>query len=151
MFVARSCSRTLNRPEETAEAWRGGWFHMGDIGYQDAFGHIFLSDRKHFMIVSGGYNVYPAVVENVLAQHPAVAEVAVVGAPHPKWGEAVVAVVVRARDTADVTSEQLIAHCSASVGKWEVPKHVEFVEALPLEQPGRSRSVKFGIGSFPTS
>ena len=127
----------LNRPEETAEAWRGAWFHMGDIGYQDASGHIFLSDRKHFMIVSGGYNVYPAVVENVLAQHPAVAEVAVVGAPHPKWGEAVVAVVVRARDTADVTSEQLIAHCSASVGKWEVPKHVEFVEALPLGTTGK--------------
>jgi acyl-CoA synthetase (AMP-forming)/AMP-acid ligase II len=120
----------LNRPAETAEVLAGDWLRPGDLGRLDDAGQLHLVDRKQFMIISGGYNVFPVVVENVLADHPAVREVAVVGAEHPDWGEAVVAVVAL-RDGATATAEDLIAHCQARVGRWEVPKHVELVAELP--------------------
>ena len=120
----------LNRPEETAEVLSGEWLRPGDLGRMDERGHLYLVDRKKFMIISGGYNVFPVVVENVLAEHAAVREVAAVGAPHPRWGEAVVAVVAL-HEGASATPEELIAFCSDKVGKWEVPKHVEIVGELP--------------------
>jgi acyl-CoA synthetase (AMP-forming)/AMP-acid ligase II len=120
----------LNRPEETAEVLGGEWLRPGDLGRLDADGRLHLVDRKKFMIISGGYNVFPVVVENVLADHPAVREVAVVGAAHPDWGEAVVAVVAL-RDGATTTPSDLIAHCEPHVGRWEVPKHVVVVDDLP--------------------
>ncbi|WP_084526631.1 class I adenylate-forming enzyme family protein [Nocardia vaccinii] len=125
-----------NMPEATAEAFRNGWFHMGDMGYQDENGRIHLTDRKNFMIISGGYNVYPAVVENVLASHPGVDEVAVVGAAHPRWGEAVVAVVVPTPGRCPAPDE-LVEFCRSHVGLWEVPRHVEFVDELPVGSTGK--------------
>jgi len=120
----------LNRPEETAEVLAGEWLRPGDLGRMDERGHLYLVDRKKFMIISGGYNVFPVVVENVLAEHAAVREVAAVGAPHPRWGEAVVAV-VSLQHGASATPAELIAFCEGKVGKWEVPKHVEIVDELP--------------------
>jgi acyl-CoA synthetase (AMP-forming)/AMP-acid ligase II len=120
----------LHRPQETAEVLTGEWLRPGDLGRLDADGHLYLVDRKKFMIISGGYNVFPVVVENVLAEHPAVREVAVVGAPHPTWGEAVVAVVALHDDVA-IDEADLIAHCDTRLGRWEVPKHVEVVAELP--------------------
>jgi acyl-CoA synthetase (AMP-forming)/AMP-acid ligase II len=120
----------LNRPEETAEVLTGEWLRPGDLGRLDERGYLYLVDRKKFMIISGGYNVFPVAVENVLAEHPAVREVAVVGAPHPSWGEAVVAV-VSLHDGAEATPDELISFCHDKVGKWEVPKHVEIVDELP--------------------
>ncbi len=85
-----------NNPEATAEAFAGGWFHSGDLATRDEEGYLRLVDRKKDMIVSGGENIYPAEVERVLREHPAVADVAVVGVPHPRWGETPVAFVVGA-------------------------------------------------------
>ena len=85
-----------NNPEATAEAFAGGWFHSGDLATRDAEGYLRLVDRKKDMIVSGGENIYPAEVERVLREHPAVEDVAVVGFPHPRWGETPVAFVVGA-------------------------------------------------------
>jgi acyl-CoA synthetase (AMP-forming)/AMP-acid ligase II len=125
-----------NNPAETRRALGDGWVRTGDIGFQDDAGFVFLQDRKSFMIISGGFNVYPAVVETVLSQHPGVHQVAVVGAPHPRWVEAVVAVVVKAPGS-DVGADDLIAFCEPRVGRWEVPKHVEFVDALPMAASGK--------------
>jgi acyl-CoA synthetase (AMP-forming)/AMP-acid ligase II len=126
----------LGRSEETAAALRHGWLHTGDIGFQDPQGFVYVTDRKNFMIISGGYNVYPAVVENVLAEHPDVAEAAVVGAPHERWGEAVVAAVVAAPGRTPVADE-LIAFCVERLGRWEVPKLVETVSELPTGSTGK--------------
>jgi acyl-CoA synthetase (AMP-forming)/AMP-acid ligase II len=120
----------LNQPEENEEVFRDGWLSTEDLGYFDELGYLYLVDRKSDMIISGGYNVYPVVVENVLDEHPAVREVAVMGVPHPEWGEAVVAAVALVPDE-EATSEELIDFCRDKVGKWEVPKHVEIVEELP--------------------
>jgi long-chain acyl-CoA synthetase len=120
------------RPKETAEAFRGGWYHTGDAGYLDERGYLFLVDRVKDMIVTGGENVYSAEVENALASHPAVAEVAVIGIPHDVWGESVHAVVVlKADDSA--TEEELVVHARERIAGYKVPKSVEFRdEPLPL-------------------
>ena len=97
-----------NQPEATGKAVRGGWFHSGDAGYLDADGYLYIYDRVKDMIISGGENIYPAEVENALFSHPAVADVAVIGVPDDKWGEAVKAVVVR-KPGAEVTPEALMA------------------------------------------
>jgi acyl-CoA synthetase (AMP-forming)/AMP-acid ligase II len=120
--------------EETAEALPGdGWLHTGDIGRLDKDGYLYLVDRKKFMIITGAYNVYPIVVENVVADHPAVREVAVVGVPDERWGEAIVAVVV-----ADGTTEaEVLQFCRERLATFEVPKRVVFVEALPRGATGK--------------
>ncbi|BBZ00779.1 fatty-acid--CoA ligase [Mycolicibacterium chitae] len=120
-----------NRPEETAEALRGGWMHTGDGGYMDADGYLFIVDRIKDMIVSGGENVYSAEVENALAQHPSVATSAVIGVPDDKWGERVHAVVVL-HDGASATAEELREHCGALIARYKAPRSVDFVDALPL-------------------
>lgn len=120
----------LNRPDETSEALEREWLRTGDLGRVDEDGYLYLVDRKKFMIISGGHNVFPIAIENVLAEHPAVHEVAVVGAPHPDWGEAVVAVVAL-RGDGDATDEDLIGFCADQLAKWEIPKHVEIVDSLP--------------------
>ena len=102
----------------------------------DERGYLFLVDRRDFMIISGAFNIYPTVVENVLSDHPAVREVAVVGAPHPEWGEAVVAAVM-VKPGATVSAEELVAFCRDRLGRFEVPKHVEFVSFLPTGPSGK--------------
>ena len=121
----------LNHPEQTAEALStDGWVRPGDLGKVDSEGRLYLLDRKNFLIISGGYNVYPNVVEDVVAELPAVGDVAVIGAAHPHWGECVVAVVV-VREGRELTAEQVIDYCKSGLGKWEVPKFVDFVDEIP--------------------
>lgn len=124
----------LNLPEETTAALGDGWLHTGDLARVDDDGYLFLVDRKKFMIISGAYNVYPVVVENVIAEHPKVREVCVVGIPDERWGEAVCAVVVPAEDLAE---EELATFCRSRLAKFEVPKRIDFVEALPRGATGK--------------
>ncbi|HWG95300.1 MAG TPA: long-chain fatty acid--CoA ligase [Mycobacteriales bacterium] len=123
-------------PEATAEAFRGGWFHTGDLGRVDADGYITLVDRKKDMIISGGENVYPIEVEQVLYRHDAVQEVAVVGVPDERWGETPVAVVALAPGAA-ATAEDLIGHTRDRLAHFKCPTRVEFVDALPRNATGK--------------
>jgi long-chain acyl-CoA synthetase len=120
------------RPEETAAAMRGGWYHTGDAGHVDAEGYVYLVDRVKDMIVTGGENVYSVEVENALSTHPAVEGVAVIGIPDDKWGEKVHAVVVL-RPGAGATEAELIDHARALIAGYKVPKSIEFRrDPLPL-------------------
>ena len=126
-----------NNPEETARAITpDGWFRSGDAGYLDEQGYLFLHDRVKDMIVSGGENVYPAEVENAVMGCPGVADVAVIGVPDEKWGEAVKAIVVKQAD-ADVTPEQVIAWTKERIAGFKVPKTVDFVAELPRNPSGK--------------
>ncbi|AQV97427.1 fatty-acid--CoA ligase [Cupriavidus necator] len=125
-----------NQPGQTAEAIRNGWMHTGDGGYMDEDGFVFLCDRIKDMIISGGENVYSAEVEAALASHQAVAQSAVIGVPHEKWGEAVHAVIVL-RQGASATFESLQSHCRERIASYKVPRSVEFVEALPMSSVGK--------------
>ncbi|MGJ7524937.1 AMP-binding protein [Variovorax sp. GB1P17] len=121
----------LDRPEETAKAFAGDWLHTGDMARRDADGYLYLVDRAKDMIISGGFNVYSSEVESCLAQHPAIALSAVIGVPHEKWGEAVMAVVVL-KDGAQVEAAELIAFVTDRKGVVQAPKVVVFADALPL-------------------
>jgi long-chain acyl-CoA synthetase len=129
-----------NKPEATADAFRGGWYHTGDAGYLDAQGYLYLVDRVKDMIVTGGENVYSTEVENALASHPAVLQVAVIGIPHEKWGEAVHAIVVLKPD-AVATEQELIDHSREWIAGYKVPKSVEF-RADPLPLSGAMKVLK---------
>jgi long-chain acyl-CoA synthetase len=123
-------------PDATAAALRGGWLHTGDVGVLDADGFLTLRDRSKDLIISGGSNIYPREVEEVLLQHPAVAEVSVIGRPDPQWGEAVVAFVVAAPDR-PCDAALLDAHCLASIARFKRPKEYRFIEALPKNNYGK--------------
>jgi long-chain acyl-CoA synthetase len=125
-----------NDPDATAAAWAGGWFHTGDLGRLDADGLLTVVDRKKDIIVTGGENVASREVEEVLAAHPGVREVAVVGVPDERWGEAVCAVVV-ARAGVAVTAEELIDHTRARLAGYKKPRHVLFVDELPKNTTGK--------------
>ncbi|MCT9812930.1 long-chain fatty acid--CoA ligase [Acidovorax sp. Be4] len=125
-----------NKPQETAQALRGGWLYTGDGAHMDGDGYVFIVDRLKDMIVSGGENVYSAEVENVIARHPGVMSCAVIGVPHPQWGEAVHAVVVR-KPGAALEAPDLHAHCKAFIAGYKCPKSIEFREALPLSAAGK--------------
>ena len=124
------------RPEQTAETLKSGWLHTGDIARADERGYMFILDRKKDMIVSGGFNIFPREIEDVLSQHADVAMVAVVGLPDDKWGEAVTAVVV-ARAGAKPNEEELINLVKAKKGSAHAPKHIKFVTALPMTGVGK--------------
>jgi len=126
----------LNAPEATAAAFTGNWFHTGDLGYFDEDGFLFIVGRIKELIIRGGYNVYPAEIEDVLHGHPAVAEAAVVGIPHERLGEEVKAVVVL-RPAATVTAEELIAYCKERIAAYKYPRIVEFRAALPRNTLGK--------------
>jgi o-succinylbenzoate---CoA ligase len=113
-----------------------GWLHTGDLGHIDEEGFLYVTGRRGEVIVTGGENVMPAEVEAVLVAHPAVADAAVVGRPHPEWQEAVCALVVL-HDGADATDEDLRSHCSASLASYKVPKRVDFVSSLPRTASGK--------------
>jgi long-chain acyl-CoA synthetase len=126
-----------NNPEATAATLTAdGWLRTGDAGYLDADGYLFLHDRLKDMIVSGGENVYPIEVENVLMTHPEVADAAVIGVPDHRWGEAVKAIVVRASHSR-VGEADLIAYARARLGGYKLPKSVDFVDALPRTPSGK--------------
>jgi acyl-CoA synthetase (AMP-forming)/AMP-acid ligase II len=120
----------LNMPKESAEALKDGWLRTNDIGCMDERGYVYLLDRQKFMIITGAVNVFPTTVEAVLIEHPAIQEVAVVGVPHPEWGEAVVAVVARRPTHMDASVADIIAFCNGKLSKQETPKHVVFVNEL---------------------
>jgi fatty-acyl-CoA synthase len=124
------------QPELTRAALQGGWLHTGDVGYRDEGGLFYLVDRKKDMIISGGFNVFPREVEDVLASHPAVASVAVIGVPDEHWGEAVKALVVL-RPGAQVHAEELIALVRQHKGSVYAPKSVDFLDGLPLTPVGK--------------
>lgn len=122
----------LDRPEETAAALDGGWYHSGDAGYLDEEGYLYLVDRTKDMIVTGGENVYSTEVENAISTHPAVMQVAVIGIPSEQWGEQVHAIVVPHPGT-DVTPDEIIAHAKTTIAGYKSPKSVEIrTEPLPL-------------------
>jgi acyl-CoA synthetase (AMP-forming)/AMP-acid ligase II len=134
----------LNQPEETAHTLRGGWLHTGDLGVADEDGFITLLDRRHDMIISGGFNVYPREVEDVLLAHPAVKEAAVVGLLDEKWGERVHAVV---STRSSVTEEELLAFAAESLAGYKRPRSIEFWDELPKSGPGKilRRSVRDAV------
>jgi fatty-acyl-CoA synthase len=125
-----------NDPQKTAESFRNGWFHSGDLGVMDDDGYLTIVDRKKDMIKTGGENVASREIEEVLYQHPAVAEVAVFGTPHPVWIEAVTAaVVVRERQT--VSSGELIQFCRERLAGFKTPKEIVLVHKLPKNASGK--------------
>jgi len=125
-----------DNPELTAQAFAGGWLHSGDVAVRDPGGFLRIVDRTKDMIVSGGFNIYPREIEDLIAQHPAVAQVAVIGTPHPKWGEAVTAIVVL-RPGQTVEAQQLIEMVAERKGSFQAPKTVEFVDAIPQTAVGK--------------
>jgi acyl-CoA synthetase (AMP-forming)/AMP-acid ligase II len=126
----------LNNPQATAEALAGGWLHTGDLGRCDAAGYLTLVDRSKDLIISGGSNIYPREVEEVLLLHPAIKEAAVIGEPHPDWGEAVVAVLVR--EAGHIPDEKdLDLFCLEHIARFKRPKRYVFVDELPKNETGK--------------
>ncbi len=123
-------------PDATADALGNGWLHTGDVGYLDEDGYLFLLDRSKDLIISGGENIYPREVEEVLARHPAVREVTVIGVPDSQWGEAVKAVVALQPGQV-TTAEALIEFCRAHIASYKKPRSVDFVDALPKNNYGK--------------
>ena len=126
----------LNKPEETAAAFEGGWLHTGDVAVRNPDGFLRIVDRKKDMIVSGGFNVFAREVEDVLIEQPGVRQAAVIGVPDPKWGEAVKAIVVL-EPGASISADMLIASVRARKGAVQAPKTVDFVDALPVTPIGK--------------
>jgi acyl-CoA synthetase (AMP-forming)/AMP-acid ligase II len=127
----------LGKPEETANVITSdGWFRTGDIGRVDAGGYVYVEDRLKDMIISGGENIYSPEVERVLAEHPSVLEVAVIGVPDDRWGE-VVKAVVGLKPEATATEEELIAFCQERIAKYKCPQTIQIVDALPRNPTGK--------------
>ena len=126
-----------NKPEATREVLRDGWYHTGDMGYFDDENNLYIVDRKKDMIITGGENVYSVEVESVISTHPAVFEVAVIGVPDARWGEAIKAIVVL-RPNAQASEEDIISFCRNKIAGYKIPKSIEFSsEALPKTGPGK--------------
>jgi acyl-CoA synthetase (AMP-forming)/AMP-acid ligase II len=126
-----------HKEEETARVFTAdGWLKTGDAGFMDAEGYVFLTDRVKDMILSGGENIYPAEVENVLSGHPAIADVAVIGVPHDRWGETVKAIVVRQAET-DPPPEEIIEYARRRLAHYKCPTSVDFVDSLPRNPSGK--------------
>jgi acyl-CoA synthetase (AMP-forming)/AMP-acid ligase II len=123
-------------PEATNKVLKNGWLHTGDMGSMDEKGYLFIMDRSKDMIISGGENIYPREIEEVLIRHDAVREVAVIGIPDVKWGEAIKAVVALHPD-ASVSEEDLISFCRHHIASYKKPKSVDFVDALPKNNYGK--------------
>ena len=123
-------------PKATEEASRFGWHHTGDVGFRDEDGYFYIVDRKRDMIISGGFNIYPSEIEQVIWAHPAVQDCAVIGVPDEKWGEAVKAI-VQVKEGAAATVEELAAFCRAKVGGMKTPKSFEIWDSLPRSPVGK--------------
>jgi long-chain acyl-CoA synthetase len=127
----------LNRSDETSKALtKDGWLHTGDIATMDEEGYFFIIDRMKDIIISGGYNVYPREIEEVLYEHPKVVEACCVGIPHPKRGEAI-KVFLQLKDGETASQEEIIDFCSHKLAKYKWPIEVEFREALPKSTVGK--------------
>ena len=125
-----------NRPDETAATIRDGWLHTGDIAVRDADGFVFIRDRIKDMIISGGENIYPAEIEDVLLAHPRIVDVAVIGMPSAKWGESPLAVVVAA--DADLDEHTVLEHCQGKLARFKLPRRVVFTDAIPRNPTGKA-------------
>jgi fatty-acyl-CoA synthase len=125
-------------PEKLAAAMKGDFFTSGDMGYKDEEGYLFLVDRKANMIISGGENIYPSEVEDCLGGHPKVKDVAVIGVPHEKWGESVMAFVVLHEGQA-ATAEEITAYCKGKIAGFKVPKTVVFIEDEEMPKTGTGK------------
>ena len=124
------------RPEENEKTLKGGWLHTGDVGYLDEQGYLFVMDRTKDMYISGGSNVYPREIEEIMLEHPAVSEVSVVGVPDEKWGESGKAVVVLQKGM-KATEQELLEFCQGKMAGYKRPKSVDFVDALPKSPYGK--------------
>lgn len=124
-----------NRPEATAETITDGWLHTGDVAVRDAEGFVYIQDRVKDMIISGGENVYPAEIEDVLLSHPGIADIAVIGIPSTKWGESPLAVVVSSDASLDEAA--VLAHCNGKLARFKLPKRAVFVDAIPRTPTGK--------------
>ncbi len=120
----------------TAEALRGGWMHTGDAASVDDEGYIYIQDRVKDMIVSGGENVYPREIENVLFDHPAIADAAVIGVPDERWGETIKAVVVL-REGQVASEDEIVAYCRGKLAGFKRPRSVDVVDVLPRNPSGK--------------
>jgi fatty-acyl-CoA synthase len=125
-----------DNPALTAEAFKGGWLHTGDVAVRDPGGFLRIVDRTKDMIITGGFNVYPREIEDIIGEHPAVSQVAVIGVPHPKWGEAVKAVVVL-KPGQSATEDELTAPVAQRKGAFQAPKSVAFLESIPQTPVGK--------------
>jgi acyl-CoA synthetase (AMP-forming)/AMP-acid ligase II len=123
-------------PEATNETLKNGWLHTGDMGYMDEMGYLYIMDRSKDMIISGGENIYPREIEEALIRHEAIREVAVIGIPDPKWGEAIKAVVALLPGVS-ATEEELISFCKNQIASYKKPKSVDFVDELPKNNYGK--------------
>ena len=130
------CSGYRHRPDATAEAYQGGWWHTGDLALCDEEGYYYIVGRKKDMYISGGENVYPTEVEGILATHEGIAEAAVIGRPDPKWGEVGVAVVVP-RQPGSLSESEIIAFCAGKLARYKIPKSVVFSGSLPRNAMGK--------------
>lgn len=130
------CSGYWRNSEATAAALCNGWFYTGDLARQDDEGYYYIAGRAKDMIISGGENIYPAEVEAVLHEHPAISSVALIGLPDPKWGEQPVAVVIVYKNS-DVSAGEIIEFCSGKLARYKIPKQVFFVEEFPLLASGK--------------
>ena len=132
----RNMTGYWHNSDATEKAFKNGWLCTGDMGYYDEKGFIYIADRKKDMIVTGGENVYPKEVEEILYRHPAVMEAAVIGIPDDYWVERVQAVIVL-KEGAQTTSEEVISFCKAHIAHYKAPKGVDFVESLPKSPQGK--------------
>ncbi|MFH1481218.1 MAG: long-chain-fatty-acid--CoA ligase [Pseudomonadota bacterium] len=123
-------------PEETRNTLKGGWLYTGDMGYWDEYGYVYMADRKKDMIISGGENVYPNEVERVIRELEGVVDVAVIGVPDDRWGEAVKAITIKAPGS-DLTQEDVIKYCAQNIAGYKKPKSVDFVTDLPRSSTGK--------------
>ena len=129
-----------NDPDKTRDARnKHGWTSLGDVGYQDEDGYLFLTDRKSFMIISGGVNIYPQEIENLLVTHPKVADAAVIGAPDAEMGEKVVAVIqpLNMAEAGEALADEIREYLSGQLSRVKMPRQIDFREALPRELTGK--------------
>ncbi len=125
-----------NRPDATADTIRDGWLHSGDLATVDKDGFVYIQDRKKDMIISGGENIYPAEIENVLVGHPAIVEAAVIGQPSERWGESPIAIVVL-EEGKSASADEIIEFCQGKLARYKVPKGVEFTDEIPRNPTGK--------------
>jgi acyl-CoA synthetase (AMP-forming)/AMP-acid ligase II len=128
-------------PKGTEEALRGGWLHTGDMGRMDEEGFIYIVDRKKDMIVSGGENIYPREIEELLFRHPKIQDAAVVGIPDPLWGESVKAFVIL-KPGRSMTEAEVIEYCKSHLASYKKPRSVKFVDSLPRNPSGKVTKIK---------
>jgi fatty-acyl-CoA synthase len=138
-------------PGATAEAFKEGWLHSGDLVVVDEDGYISVVDRKKDMVISGGENIYPKEIEEVLYTHPDIFEAAVIGIPDPKWGE-IVKAFIGTRNGRSLTEQEVIDYCSDRIASYKKPRYVHFVEELPRNAAGKILKTELRkLGGIPLS